>query len=93
MSSSNQQTETVTDSKFTTTLKSIYNTVKKNTSLSVTVSYYVIYILFPGLLIGFILLYILYSQSILAKDIRGYFTFVHPPPIFDVNKPPGGNFI
>jgi hypothetical protein len=93
MSSSNQQTETTTDSQFTTTLKSIYNTVKKNASLSVTVSYYVLYILFPGLLIGLILLYILYSQSILAKDIRGFFTFTQPPPIFDVNKPPGGNFI
>jgi hypothetical protein len=91
-SSSDTSTSNTQETKFSSTLKSIVTTINKNTSLSITVSYYVLYILMPGILFGLILLYVLYSPSIIAKDIRSFFTFNKEKYVFD-GKPPGGNFI
>jgi uncharacterized BrkB/YihY/UPF0761 family membrane protein len=61
------------NSDFTTTIVSSYNKIKDITSLSIVVSYYIFYTIFPILIIGLIIIYILYSSSILAKDIRNSF--------------------
>jgi len=61
------------ESEFVKTITSSYNNVKDTSYLSLIVTYYIIRIIFPILIIGLIILYILYSPSILAKDIRGSF--------------------